>query len=260
MAKTSYGAPAVTGAVRIIECLCASATPLGVSEISQQLDLNKNMCFRLLHTLQKEGWIIQEEGCKYTMSLVPFHHLSKTVERMDLVRASRKPMQDLWKKTGESCYLARIDGMKTLFLEHLDSVRTVRITASAGGRFFMHCAAPGKVLLAFSGDDFVDRVISENGLPGQTSHTLTDPLKLKADLSEIRERGYGLDLEEYNDGLICFAAPVFDFRGELAGTIGLSVLTLHYSKEELLQDLGPLVVEAAAESSRALGFKKGTGP
>ncbi|MDC7242240.1 MAG: IclR family transcriptional regulator [Spirochaetales bacterium] len=255
MAKTSYSAPAVTGAVRIIEYLCKSLDPKGVSEISQELGLNKNMTFRLLHTLQKEGWIVQEENCKYTMSLVPYHHLAKTVERMDLVRASRKPLQTLWKKTGESCYLGRVDDTKTIFLEHLDSVRTVRITASAGGRFFMHCAAPGKVLLAFNGEEFVDRVITENGLPAQTSHTHRDPESLKADLIEIRKRGYAMDLEEYNDGLICLAAPVFDYKGELAGTIGLSVLTLHYSQKELEEDLGPLVLDAAQESSAALGYQ-----
>ena len=212
------------------------------------------MTFRLLHTLQEEGWLVQESEAKYSMTLIPFHHLSKTVERMDIVRASHKPLANLWKQTGESCYLGIIEGTKTLFLEHLDAVGIVRITARPGGRFYMHCAAPGKVLLAYSEEPFVDQVIAENGLPAQTKHTLTSAKALKADLRQIKKRGYGLDFEEYADGLLCFAAPVFYHTGQIAGTIGLSVLTLHFSTETMIAQLGPSVLEAAKQSSVALGY------
>lgn len=251
--RASYDAPAVTSAVRIIEYLCDRREPAGISDIANHLGLNKNMTYRIIHTLQKEGWILQVDRTKYTMGLSPFHHLAKPISRMDIMQASREPLRQLWEKSGESCYLGIIDGTRTLFLEHLDAIGDVRITARPGGRFQMHCAAPGKVLLAFSEDAFVDTVVQENGLPAHTGKTLTSADALKTDLQSIRTRGYGLDIEEYAEGLLCFAAPIFNHRSRIAGTIGLSVLTLYYSKQKMIRELGPMVLEAAKKCSVALG-------
>ncbi|MGB0259308.1 MAG: IclR family transcriptional regulator domain-containing protein, partial [Coraliomargarita sp.] len=78
----------------------------------------------------------------------------------------------------------------------------------------------------------------------------------KAELAGIRKCGFGTDLEEFGDGIICFAAPIFDFSGALVGTIGLSVLTLYYTPDELNEQLGAKVCAAARAISANLGFKE----
>ncbi len=254
MPKTSYDAPAVRKAVLLIELLCESEKPLGVSEISQALDINSNMVFRLLKTLEEEGWLVRvAEGPKYSMSLRPFHFTSKTVRRMGLRTAADEPLKRLWEETHESCYLGIIDGTRTLFLEHLDATGDVRVMATPGGRFLMHCAAPGKVLLAFSPPEFTEKVVKKEGLPAQTKNTIKNLKTLQKELETIREQGYALDNEEYADGLYCFAAPVFNVKDELAGTIGISVLSLYYSLERMLKDLGPRVISTANAVSKSLG-------
>jgi len=254
MAKTSYDAPAVRKAVHLIELLCDSDKSLGVSEISQALEINSNMVFRLLKTLEEEGWIVKTaEGPKYSMSLRPFHYISKTVRRMSLRTAADEPLRKLWDETHESCYLGIIDGTKTLFLEHLDAIGDVRLTVNPGGRFLMHCAAPGKVLLAFSPTEFVEKVVKVEGLPAQTKNSVKTLKVLQKELDVVREKGYAVDNEEYADGLYCFAAPVFNVKDELAGTIGLSVLSLYYSLERMIKELGPKVVLAANAASKSLG-------
>ncbi len=71
MAETNYFIPAVARATELLERLSVSHVPLGVSELSRELGTNKNMVFRLLHTLEKQGWIVQEDGPKYRVSLRP---------------------------------------------------------------------------------------------------------------------------------------------------------------------------------------------
>lgn len=255
-AKPSYDVPAVRKLILLIELLCEGLKPLGLTEICNATGLNNNMVFRLLHTLQDEGWVVEPEKNKYEISLIPYHHFSKPVARMSLTRAAQKPLRELWEQTGESCYLGIIDGTRTQFVEHLDATGDVRIAAVPGGRFPMHCAAPGKVLLAYSDEAFVDSVIAQEGLPRQTKNTITDPEKLKSELAEIRECGFGRDLEEFGDGIICFAAPIFDFSGALVGTIGLSVLTLYYTPDEMSENFGENVCAAARAISANIGFKE----
>ena len=252
MAKASYDVPALRKALRLIELLCDSDVPLGVSEIGQRLDLNKNMTFRLLRTLLKEGWVVQETGPKYRMSLRPFHYTSKPVGRMSLPAAASVPLRELWQTTGESVYVAAVDEDQLLVLDHLDSTRDVRIAAKVGARYELHCSAPGKVLLAHAADTLLAR-LAEQGFARLTARTIHTLPELREHLEEVAARGYALDLEEYVDGLLCFAVPVFDHRGRVVGALGVSVLTLHYTPQKLVDVLGPKVIATGQEVSARMG-------
>ena len=59
-------------------------------------------------------------------------------------------------------------------------------------------------------------------IPGHYSRTVTDPSTLEAQLAQTATRGYAIDDEEYNYGVRCVAAPVYDHRGVLVGAIGIS--------------------------------------
>lgn len=248
----SQEAPAARLAIRLLECLMASDQPLGVGELARRLESNNNMVFRLLRTLEDTAWIVRREDAKYESGLRAFHFASMPIGRMDLSRAAEGSLQRLSEQCGQSLYLGVVDGNRTLFLRHLDAVGDVRITGRPGGRYRMHCAAPGKVLLAFSGPALTGRIIAE-GLPAQTKHTITDPERLDDELARIREVGWAVDAEEYSVGVVCFAAPIFDVYNQPIATVGTSVLTMHYSLDRLIQELGPLIVAAANATSTHLG-------
>jgi DNA-binding IclR family transcriptional regulator len=255
-AKRKYDAPAARMVIRLIEELCQNEEPLGVTELVQRLQSNSNMVFRLLYTLEEMGWIVRNGGAtpKYSIGLRPFHYTSKPVRRTNVRQAAEGPLRELHQTTRQSCYLGIIDGTRTFMAEHLDALEgDVRLNAQPGGRHLMHCAAPGKVLLAFSPESFVDKVIKVEGLFPQTDHTITAAPKLKKELARIRSQGYAVDREEFARGLICFAAPLFNVSNELAGTIGISVLTLYYSLTQLEKEIGPAVMMAADRTSEALG-------
>jgi DNA-binding IclR family transcriptional regulator len=252
MANTNYVIPAVARATELLEYLSASHLPLGVSELSRDLNINKNMVFRLLHTLQEQGWIVQEEGPKYRVSLRPFCRLSRTVQRMGLREAAAVPLRKLWEDTGEACYLAILDDDRCLFVDHLDSNHEIRAQGRVGGRYQLHSCAPGKVLLAYASSGLMDTVLS-GPLQQNTTATITDGDELRRELARVVEQGYALDLEEYSRGMMCLAAPVVDAEEQVAGTIGITALTIYYSQAEMVSTLGPNVLRAASEASENMG-------
>jgi IclR family transcriptional regulator, KDG regulon repressor len=257
-ADARYDVPAVRQVLRLIELLCDAEQPLGVSQIGQALGLNKSMIFRLLQTLHREGWVIRHDDGPptYRMGLRPFHHLSKPVSRMNLMVAAAGPLRSLWQETGESIYLGVLDGDRVLYLEHLDGTRPAHISGKVGGRYALHCSAPGKCLLAGAGDELVTQ-LAKAGLERQTRRTITDPAALRRDLQQVQRQGFAVDLEEYASGCICFAAPVRNYTGRVVGVIGTSVLTLHYTPDQLRRDIGPKIRETARAISRALGHEDG---
>jgi len=254
--KPTYDAPAARMMIRLIETLCESEAPLGVTELVQRTGSNANMIFRILQVLEQAEWVarVSDSAPKYAIGLRLFHYASKPVRRMGLREAAEDPINVLHQQTRQSCYLGVIDGTRTLFIEHLDALEgDVRLNAQIGTRYLMHYAAPGKVLLAYSDDAFVQKVISVEGLPAQTPQTITRPDALAQELAHVRTRGYALDVEEFAKGLYCCAAPVFDVENKLAGAVGVSVLAIYFSKARLTRDLMPVVVRTADAISERLG-------
>ncbi len=252
MADTNYFIPAVARATELLEYLSASPAPLGVSELSRELKTNKNMVFRLLRTLQEQGWIVQEQGPKYRVSTRPFCCFSQPVQRIGLREAAAAPLRKLWEETGEACYLAILDDDQCLFVEHLDSTREVRAQGWVGGRYQLHYCAPGKVLLAHARRRLIERVLG-GPLEQSTAASIASKEELRQELALVVDRGYALDLEEYTRGMMCLAAPVVDAEGLVAGAIGITALTIYYTQDEFVSVFRSKVLQAASEASENLG-------
>jgi len=254
-----YDVPAVRQGLQLIELLCESEQPLGVSQIGHALRMNKSMVFRLLQTLLRGGWVVRNEDRQtYQMGLRPFHYVSKPVGRMNLLVAANGPVRALWQATGESTYLGVLDGDKVLYLEHLNATGTVQIAGKVGGRYTLHCSAPGKVLLAHAGEELLQQLI-QRGLERQTRRTICQPVRLRNHLREVVRQGYAMDVEEYAEGCICYAVPVRNYTGKVVAVAGISVLTLYYTVERMCRELGPKVHEAGRAISLALGYQEPRG-
>lgn len=255
MSEKTYHVPAVEKAVKIIQALCESNTPLNLTQIAKTAETNNNMAYRILRTLQAQNWVIQEQpGPTYRMSLRPFHYASMPASRTNLMMASSKPINDFWTEYGECCFLGVLDGDRVLYLEALEQVSgPVKVSVNQGGRYVMHTAAPGKVLLAYN-QETTEKLLAQ-GLERFTENTICDPTEFKKELAITLERGYALDDEEGARGLICMAVPIFNFENEVVGSFGISVLTANYKNiDEMLRILGDKVKAVGEEISTSLGY------
>lgn len=254
--STQQLAPAVTNAVKLIELLASESQALGISEISRKLDLNKNMVYRILNTLQKKNWVyLDEQNGKYQLTLQPFQTTSKSLQRLTLNNAALPSVYSLWQKTGESTYLAVLRENAVVYIQHLDSVKSVKVSGAVGGSYPLYCSAPGKVLLAYAGDEAIDRYCK---LPFRkmTEHTITDPYEFKAYLARVRENGYATDIEEFGYGIVCYAAPIFDHTGAVVGSVGCSGSLVTCDRDTFVSVYGRRISETANQISTLLGGRE----
>jgi DNA-binding IclR family transcriptional regulator len=109
----------------------------------------------------------------------------------------------------------------------------------------VHCAADGKVLLAF------DAVDAGGSLARLTRRTITDGESLARELETVRRRGFAVARGELEEGLNGLAVPVWDGGSCIAALcVSGPEYRLHGNFE---RELVPKCVQAAAELERALG-------
>lgn len=244
-------APAAEAATRVITFLAECEQETGISEISRGTEINKNMVFRILNSLEKEGWVYCNEQ-KYSLTLLPFKLTSKPISRLSLNTVATPVLYDLLNKTGESTYLGILKEDKVLYIQHLDGVKNVRIAGRVGGEYDLYCSAPGKVLLAYADSDFIEEYTSRD-LEKRTENSITEKSALLAELEKIRRNGYATDREEFGNGIFCVAAPILDYTEKVVAVIGCSAFTTNGNTDALIAHLRPAILEASKQISARLG-------
>src|SRR5439155_21084392 len=117
-----------------------------------------------------------------------------------------------------------------------------------------HCTANGKVLLAFLDDDDRERLLASL-LPARTKNTITDPDVLRAQLVEIRSRGYAHTVEELEEGLNAVAAPVRTADGRVIAAVSVAGPAFRLRPVEQPR-VARLAMDAAGAISRRLGYSE----
>jgi DNA-binding IclR family transcriptional regulator len=89
-----------------------------------------------------------------------------------------------------------------------------------------HATAFGKLMLATLGLDDLETVLGHTGTPAVTSATVTDRTLLDRQLLQVRGTGLAVEVDEFQSGLSCMAAPVTDAAGRFVGAVAISMPTL----------------------------------
>ncbi|MBO5454265.1 MAG: IclR family transcriptional regulator [Clostridia bacterium] len=250
-------APAVDYALEIIEFFSSKNYEIGISDISNALNINKNAVSRVLEALLEKNWIYMSDNTqkKYSLTLRPFSLLSGNINNNGIAKIATPYIERLNKELGDSVYLGVKNERNVLYLLHYDSTKEVRINGRTGGEYLMNCSAPGKILLSYSNTEEISAFFRAT-IGKRTENTITDVNSFMLEADRIKKCGYAIDNEEFAKGIICIAVPVFDYAENVIASIGISTLTLYDDIDSLINNKFSLLKKAADEISLCLGRKQ----
>jgi IclR family acetate operon transcriptional repressor len=160
-------------------------------------------------------------------------------------------MRELRDRFNETVNLGVLDGLDVVYLEIIESRRSLRMQAQLGGRDPIYSTALGKAVLAFKNEDQWPLHLPRELAP-RTERTVTAPDKLRQSLVRVRECGYAFDDEENEDGARCIAAPIVNHAGQALAAISLSAPASRMS-DRLVIKVAAATKETAAQISQRMG-------
>ena len=245
---------AVEHCLALIDALAANGSSRGITDLSAELHLAKSTVYRLLQTLVKHGYAVQDPASgRYRLGL-KFLELGGVVQNSLSIRTIAHPhLQALMAATHETVQLGILEGHEVVYADKIECARTIRMYSSVGRRSPLHCTALGKVLLAHQPEDAL-RTILGGRLIRCTSRSITTPRALRDELLQIREQGHAFDDEEFEEGLRCLAAPARDYTGSVVASLGIAGPATRFEpgrRPELIK----LLTDAAEAVSMDLGYK-----
>jgi IclR family acetate operon transcriptional repressor len=159
---------------------------------------------------------------------------------------------ELMTRSGETANLAVAEEDGVVFVSQVETHEAIRAFFRPGTRSPFHASGIGKAILAHSEPERLGRLLPAATLPVFTPRTHASREALLDDLAGIRAQGFAVDDEERNLGMRCVAAAVFNEYGEPVGGVSVSGPTVRVTPERVAA-LGPLVRQAAAELTEAMG-------
>ena len=141
-------------------------------------------------------------------------------ERLNLNDRAQPWLDRLCNITGEVSHMQVADGERCLLTASAEPDNDFYFYVKKGSRLYYHPNAFGKAMLAFFDAERFDVATSE-GLVKLTGNTVSDKSVLEKMLCDVRSTGIAYDLEEYNSGVYCVGAPVFDVNGQVVAGVGI---------------------------------------
>lgn len=245
----------VDRALRIITYVSQKKDGMGVTELAALLDLNKSSIFKLLSTLAAHDFIEQDQVTKkYKLGYKYLELSSMLLESLDLRTQAKPFLKDLEDETNEVIHLVVYDQGEVVYIEKLEGNETLRTHSKVGKRAPVHCTSVGKVILAHLPEEQVEEIIEKKGLAPHTEKTIIDQKIFLAELQKVRNQGYGVEIEENEEGITCIAAPIFDHKGDIIAAVSISGPSTRMN-DRRLQELMPSIVETGHTISARLGFQ-----
>jgi DNA-binding IclR family transcriptional regulator len=216
----------------------------GVTEVADELDMNKSTVHNHLSTLEAEELVVRD-GEQYRLGLRFLKFGSHVRDRSRLYGVAEPELDRLAERSGEFVNLGVEEFGRCVYLACEKGDRAVDLNFYPGIRRPMHLTALGKAILAEYPTDRVDEIVSRHGLPAETPESISDRESLDAELAEIRKRGVAFDDEECISGLRCVAVPIQTNDGRPLGAIGVSAPTSRLDDDRFFDEVPDLVLSIA---------------
>lgn len=220
------GVTAVTRALQVMEAFRIGERHLTLAELARRTGLHNTTVLRLARTLAQSGFMVQREEGEWRLGPAAGWLGARYQAGFDINNVVEPTLRELSRQTQESASFYVREGDERACIARVEGPQSVRHHVRIGMRLPLDLGAPGRVILAFSGE------------PGVV-------------YEEIRRRGFHISAGERDPEVSSVAAPVFGLNWRLLGSMCISGPSARLGLDRL-ETHARTVMDAANRLSYAL--------
>ena len=242
----------VDRALFLLETIAEAGGEASLTDLANRTGLNISTCHHLLATLIQRGFAAKVPGRRLYALGARILYLGHTCLQVDLPRRAQPYLDAINQSTGETVYLAALQGDTVVTLAVRESRHPVRVDTGKIGRMEApHATSVGKAIMAWLPEDEIHRILN-GGMKRFTDRTITELPALLESLRVVRRNGFAIDREEFLPGVICVGAAIRDLAGTVIGAISASTPSMRATEEHIA-----LVCDQITAATRALSAEFG---
>jgi IclR family transcriptional regulator, acetate operon repressor len=242
----------VVKALSLLEHFDAETPEFGLTEMAHASGFDKATTRRLLVALASKGFLEQDpQTRRYRLGamLVRLAHIREA--HFPMMEIARPIAEALSRKSGETVHVSQMAGNVLSSVFVCESVQPIRVSVTLGMKLPLHCTASGVAFLSAAPEAFRTAVM-KGPLPARTGNSASSPARLKKRIEETLTRGYAVNDQGFDVGVVSVASPILGANGAPVGALSITSPAVR-ANAAALKKHGARVREAAAQISAALG-------
>lgn len=225
----------------IIDLFTLQNDKWSLKDLAKACDIPPSTIVPILKSLEKIGYLERDPETKlYRIGMKFIKKAQLVTMGTDLRETAHKVLKELAIQYNLNTHLAVMDNGEMVYIDRCEVTVNTLVPSFIGKRIPAHCTALGKAMLAFMNPADIERVIDVSKLTRFTPYTIDGWPELLQQLTDIRQKGYAIDNEEYQLGGFCIGVPIFDSKNNPVAAISISVPKYHenFSKvESIIQSI-----------------------
>jgi len=203
------GVKTLQKALAILDAFAAAERPLTIAEVAVRANVTRPTAYRLIQTLVAAGYLAQEAGDTRIAPGYSVLRLAANLLDTNLIRLESLPhLENLARITGERVSLGILHRHEMLYIAGVEKPSLPTIYSRFGKTSPAYCSALGKSILAHLSEEELREYMQHQEMIRHTRSTIADEAALRAELAEVRQKGFALEREEFSLGLACVGAPI----------------------------------------------------
>ncbi|NPA13378.1 MAG: IclR family transcriptional regulator [Aquificae bacterium] len=226
-------------------------------DIQSHINSSSYQIEKILEVLINRGYInYNHKKRTYSLGIKNFEVGYSYLSHVDIRNIAKPYLQHLGEKFQENVYLAVRSGFEVVYIDSYEVNRPVVVKSRVGRLLPLYASASGKVHLADMDEDELEEFFKEEKLIPYTKNTITDRDKLIEHIKEVKEKGFAIDDEEWEEEVRCLSVPVRDHTGKVAAAVTLSAPSWRIPSDQLIGEIKDEFIKKADELSQRLGYTK----
>lgn len=228
----------------------AKGRHLTLKELAGAVDLPRSTAHRLLTTMEALRYLSFDRATnRWAIGAKAFAVGAVFASAREFAPVGQAIIRSLAAELDHTINISVPEGSGLCFIDRVGSGPNHPVFLQRGALLPLHMTASGKAMMAAWSRLDLDKYLKRVVLSGRTPQTIVDANRLREELCAVRERGFAIDDEEYDQGLRCVAAVVTDGCGPPRGAISISERCSHHPIARL-REIGPSLARAAREMTK----------
>ncbi|MBX9458000.1 MAG: IclR family transcriptional regulator [Rhizobium sp.] len=238
-------------ALTLLDILSGMEREAGLTEIAQACGYDKATTRRFLVELEQHGFVEQHPGSrKYRLGAALLRLARIREERYPFLRTAAPFVRDLVDLTGETVHLSEFSNGRLSTIHVEESNKAHRVFVSVGTLLPFHATASGLAFLAACPADMIEAELAKP-LEAFTDYTSVDAAEVRRRIAETQARGYSVNRQGMEAGVISASAAIAPPDGRPVGAITIAAPFVR-TDEARIGEHGLAVKAAAQRISDAL--------
>lgn len=206
-------------ALTLLDILSGMDREVGLTEIAQCCGYDKATTRRFLVELEKHGFVEQlAESRRYRLGATLLRLARIREERYPFLRTATQFVKELAEFTGETVHLSEFSNGRLSAIHVEESSQAHRVFVNVGTILPFHATASGLAFLAACPAEMIKTELAKP-LGAFTEYTSIDAAQVRGLIEETRARGYSINLQGMEAGVISASAAIGPPGGRPIGSI-----------------------------------------